>query len=79
MELIDTLRKTVEQFALAKLGKAAKQSRRFEGQIQPQEFLSIIVALPVDNSTWTALQDSLTGAVIFMLDGDLLDGGQAIG
>jgi hypothetical protein len=78
MEAIETLRKSVERLVAQKLGMDQHQPRRFTGQTSASDFMRVIMALPVDNSEWTPLQDTLTGELFFSADNSLVDGGDPI-
>lgn len=78
MEGIETLRKVAEKLAIQKLGKDQHQPRRYTGQTSASDFMRVIMALPVDASGWTPLQDSLTGELFFMADASFVDGGDPI-
>lgn len=78
MEGIDSLRNAAAALSAKALGKDAKQPHQFQGQMAATDFITIVMTLPTDTSGWNALQDPLTGELLYITDGDVLDG-MAIG
>ena len=74
MYLIELLRKTAAELAIKKMGRNPKQPTQFVGQIQASEFMEVIMSLPVQDGTFTSLQDTSTGEILYMMDGAYVDG-----
>lgn len=74
MRDLDLLRKSVQRLALKPLGLTPRLDRIFAGQVASLQDDAAILALPFPTAP-SALQDPTTGALLFMLDVDALDGG----
>ncbi len=74
MESIEVLRRAVSEIAAKKLGRDARQPRQFSLQLKAAEAMSVLLALPVANEDFAALQSATTGELYLVLGGDPLGG-----